>query len=106
MKKTMILFAALLFSAGIFAQEQKMDKMDQPMKKDCVMMKDGKMMAMKDGKTMEMDHDMTMTNGTMVMKDGTVKMSSGKKMMMKEGQCMYMDGKMKKMKMEKMKTDM
>ncbi|MHA4807844.1 DUF6799 domain-containing protein [Flavitalea flava] len=42
--------------------------------KDCVMMKDGMMMEMKAGKTKVMDHDMTMTNGTMVMKDGTCKM--------------------------------
>ena len=104
MKKITILFATLLLSAGIFAQDQKMDNMDHKMK-DCVMMKDGKMMAMKDGKTMEMDHDMTMTNGTMVMKDGSVKMSNGKTMKMKDGECMYMDGKMKKMKMDKMKSD-
>ena len=73
--------------------QSSMSKMSHA-KKDCVMMKDGKMMEMKGGKTMMMDEDMTLSNGTIVMKDGTVKMKDGKTMMMKEGQCMYMDGKM------------
>lgn len=62
--------------------------------KNCVMMKDGKMMVMKDGNTMMMDKDMTMSNGTMVMTDGNVKMKNGKMMMLKEGDCVMMDGKM------------
>ncbi|MHA4806914.1 DUF6799 domain-containing protein [Flavitalea flava] len=101
MKKIQIFIVSLLLSAGIFAQDNKMDTMSHKMK-DCVMMKDGKMMEMKAGKTMVMDHDMTMTNGTMVMKDGTCKMKNGKTMMLKEGDCMYMNGKTKKMKMKKM----
>lgn len=105
MKKVCIVILACTLSAGAFSQE-KMDKMDtsmhkMAMKKDCMMMKDGKMMMMKNGETMPMTDDMTLTNGTMVMKDGTVKMKNGKEMMMKDGDCMYMDGKMKKMKMDK-----
>ena len=73
--------------------------------KDCVMMKDGKMMVMKNGQTIGMDKDMTMSNGTMVMKDGSVKMKDGTTMMMKEGDCIYMNGKMSKMKMDKMETN-
>lgn len=108
MKKVIILATALFFSVGVFAQDKKMEKMDHKMdmKKDCVMMKDGKMMAMKDGKTMAMAQDMTMTNGSMVMMNGTVKMKDGSSMMLKEGQCMDMDGKMMKMKGKKMKEKM
>ena len=59
-----------------------------------VMMKDGQMMMMMDGKASgPMDHDMTMSDGTKVMKDGMVKMKDGKEMHMKEGQMMMMDGK-------------
>ncbi|MEO6315744.1 MAG: DUF6799 domain-containing protein [Chitinophagaceae bacterium] len=78
------------------------DKMGKQKMKDCVMMKDGKMMMMKDGKTMMMDQDMTLKNGTMIMKDGNVKMKDGKTMMMKEGESMDMNGKMKMKMKEKM----
>ena len=71
------------------------------MKKDCVMMKDGKMMQMKDGKTMAMDHDMSFPNGAMIMADGNMKMKDGKTMMLKNGDCVMMDGKMTHMSMKK-----
>jgi glucose/arabinose dehydrogenase len=74
--------------------------------KDCVMMKDGKMMVKKGGKMMAMDADMTMPNGTVVMKDGTVKMSDGTTSTMKEGDRMGMDGMMIKPKMMKQKPAM
>ncbi len=54
---------------GVFAQDKMMDKKmnhKMSMKKDCVMMKDGKMIVMKGGNTMAMDQDITMENGTMV----------------------------------------
>jgi len=67
MKNLVVLAAALLFSFGINAQDNKMDnkmkdnkmqdgKMD--MKKDHVMMKDGKMMMMKEGEGMDMSGKM------------------------------------------------
>jgi len=60
-----------------------------------VMMKDGKMMLMKDGKaTGPMDHEMTLSDGTMVMTDGMVKKRDGKEIPMKDGQMLLMDGKM------------
>ncbi len=107
MKKILILAIAFSLSAGAFAQD-KMDKMDKKMdhkmgmKKNCVMMEDGKMMVMKGGKSMMMSKDMKMTNGTMVMTNGSVKMKNGKTMMMKNGDCMYMNGKMDKMMPHKM----
>ena len=106
-KKAILAIAAVLFSLGVFAQADSTNRMNQDMnntktirdmnsnqmdnqsmdksKKDCVMMKDGKMMVMKDGKTMAMDKDMTMSNGTQVMTDGTVMKADGSKMMMKNG---------------------
>lgn len=102
MKKLAYLLIVCLGMFFVSHAQTSASKMSH-MKKDCVMMKDGKMMQMKDGKTMTMDEDMTMSNGTMVMKDGTVKMKDGKTMMMKEGQCMMMDGKMSKPMMKKKK---
>ena len=100
----MILAVAFTLGTGVYAQEKKETKpakMEHSGMKDCVMMKDGKMMVMKGGKTGMMDKDMTMKNGATVMKDGTVKMKDGKTMMMKEGDMMDMSGKMEKMKTEK-----
>ncbi len=64
--------------------------------KDCVHMKDGKMMMMKDGKEMAMDKEMTMKDGSKVMTDGTMMMKDGKKMSLKDGDMVMMDGTMKK----------
>jgi len=63
------------------------------MKKDCIMMKDGKVWQMKDGNTTEITEDLTMDNGTVVMKDGNVKMKDGKTVMLKEGDCLWPNGK-------------
>ncbi|MBA3882255.1 MAG: hypothetical protein H0X73_05920 [Chthoniobacterales bacterium] len=64
--------------------------------KDCVHMKDGKMMMMKDGKEMTMDKEMTMKDGSKVMTDGTMMMKDGKKMSLSDGDMVMMDGTMKK----------
>jgi hypothetical protein len=100
MKRIMFLAIAFVLGTTVVSAQQKMDKMDQKMDhkmKDCIMMKDGKMMVEKGGSTMEMKEDMTLSNGTMVMKDGSVKTKDGKMMKMKDGDCIYMNGKMKKM---------
>jgi hypothetical protein len=96
-----IIFLAIAFVLGtttVSAQEKKMEKMDQKehKMKDCLMMKDKKMMVCKGGNTTEMTEDMTLTNGTMVMKDGSVKTKDGKMMKLNEGDCIMMDGKIKK----------
>jgi hypothetical protein len=62
--------------------------------KDCVHMKDGKMMMMKDGKEMPMEKDTTMTDGSKVTTDGTHVMKEGKKMKLKDGDMVMMDGSM------------
>ena len=68
---------ALTLGTNVFAQEKMDKKMHHKisMKKDCVMMKDGKMMTMMmNGKMMAMDKDMTMNNGPVCMMDGNCKM--------------------------------
>ena len=62
--------------------------------KDCVHMKDGKMMMMKDGKEMPMEKEMTMTDGSKVTTDGTHVMKDGKSMKLKDGDMVMMDGTM------------
>jgi hypothetical protein len=62
--------------------------------KDCVHMKDGKMMMMKEGKEMPMDKDMTMTDGSKVTTDGSHVMKDGTKMKLKDGDMVMMDGTM------------
>ncbi len=64
--------------------------------KDCVHMKDGKMMMMKDGKEMAMEKEMTMKDGSKVMTDGTMMTKDGKKMTLKDGDMVAMDGTMTK----------
>ena len=106
MKKIIVCLVALItfsvLNSSVFGQEKKMDskmgKMNGKMK-DCVMMKDGKMMVEKGGKTMPMDNDVTMSNGTVVTPDGSVKMKNGTTKMLKDGDCVYMNGKMSSMKM-------
>lgn len=107
MKKLLAVLAAMFLLGGYaFAAEMKpgdaAGKNDagmaekNTMMKDCCMMQDGKMMMMKNGKRMLMDADMSMPNGTMVMKDGTCTMMDGTRMMMKEGDRMDMNGNMMK----------
>jgi len=87
--RVVALTAVVLLCASLFASRLMAAEMSG------VMMKDGKMMMMMDGKaTGPMDHDMSMSDGTKVMKDGMVKMKDGKEMHMKDGQMMMMDGKM------------
>ncbi len=100
MKKLAIVCLFSFFTAAAFAQTS--DKMMND-KKDCIMMKDGKMMVMKGGMSMMMMNDTTI-HGTMVMKDGSYKMKDGKMHMLKDGECIMPSGKMKMMKMDKMSS--
>src|SRR5438067_7398515 len=107
MKKLLILLAAFIISAGVQAQDTSKNKTTMGKSthmKDCIMMKNGKLMVEKNGTSTEMTQDMTLNNGTVVMKDGTVKTKDGKTMMLKEGQCVYMDGKIKTMSSSSEKT--
>ncbi len=109
MKQVLMVIAVFIFSLSAKAQEKMDSTMDSNMmhgkQKDCVMMKDGKMMQMKAGETMMMEKDMTFPNGAMVMMDGTMKMKDGTTHMLKEGEGVMMNGKMKTMGMKKKMKD-
>lgn len=68
------------------------------MKKDCIIVKDGKVMIMRHGEKKVLDSTINLGNGAMVSPDGTVKMSDGTTKMIKEGEYVDMDGKMGMMK--------
>ena len=71
-----------------------MHKMGSMKMKDCVMMKDGKMMVMKGGEKMAMDSETSFTNGSKVSTDGMLTKQDGTTKQLKNGDCVYMDGKM------------
>ena len=59
---------------------------------DGFIMKDGKMMMVNDGKFTPMVRDITLPNGTKVMKTGDYMFKGGQKMMLKEGDQIDMEG--------------
>jgi major membrane immunogen (membrane-anchored lipoprotein) len=64
---------------------------------DGVMMHDGKMMMMKAGQpATAMDHEVTMSDGTIVEVDGTVKSKDGKTFHLQDGEMIMMDGHLMK----------
>ena len=105
-KLSMLILAAIVCSTVTIAQDStktshssttmhhKMGHGNMKMK-DCVMMKDNKMMVMKGGETTAMSSDMTLTNGAKVGADGMLTKSDGTTKQLKNGDCVFMDGKMK-----------
>ncbi len=64
---------------------------------DGVMMSGGKMMMMKAGQpAMAMDHEVTMSDGTIVSVDGTVKPKNGPEFHLQNGEMIMMDGHLMK----------
>lgn len=64
---------------------------------DGVMMHDGKMMMMKAGRpATAMDHEVTMSDGTIVAVDGTVKRKDGEEFHLQNGEMIMMDGHLMK----------
>lgn len=64
---------------------------------DGVMMHGGKMMMMKAGRpATAMDHEVTMSDGTVVEVDGTVKRKDGKEFHLQNGEMIMMDGHLMK----------
>ncbi len=60
---------------------------------DCVKMSAGKMITMQSGKPVApMDHEMTMSDGTVVTPDGTVRLKDGKVTQLKNGEMVMTDG--------------
>lgn len=70
------------------------DKMQHHEMKDCIEMKDGKVVVMKGSMVSALSNDLTLTNGTIVKSDGTVKSSDGTTTKLQEGEKIDMDGKM------------
>ena len=58
---------------------------------DQITMKDGKMMMVRNGEMMPLDEDLTLADGTRVMRNGQVLMANGTARMMREGGTMTMD---------------
>ena len=100
MQKLFTILVVAFLGSGAFAQDTPMKMKDNgmmkmdTMKKDCAMMKDGKMMLVKHGDSIMMDSTVTLNNGAMVMTDGTIKMKDGTTKMLQEGYYIDMDGKM------------
>lgn len=108
MKKLILVFAAIVITAGAYAQtdstnmklSQNNTNKNQNMQnnpvdksyKDGVIMHNGKMMKVKNGQTTSFDKDITMSNGTKMMSNGTYIKKDGTRMTMKEGQQMDMSG--------------
>lgn len=86
MKKLILVFAAMLFSFGMQAQDGKMPV------KDHLMMQDGKMWVMTKGKTTAMTQDMKLSDGSSVSVAGKVTMADGNTKMLSEGDSIDFDG--------------
>jgi len=99
MKKMLAMLVAVF--AVVLVHAQNADQGHKKMMKDCIMMKDGKVVQMKDGNSTDVTSDVTLSNGTVVSADGTVKTKDGKTSKLKDGDCVYMSGKMTHMAMKK-----
>lgn len=93
---TPVLFYGQGNSTSIPSIAQSLDQ-SKMNKKDCVMMKNGKMLVMKDGKTIDMPAEVKLNDGSVVLKNGTVRMPDGTTKAMKNGDSVDMDGKWEKM---------
>ncbi len=81
---------------GLKGNASKMPIDGKTVKKDHILMDDGKLLVMKDGKVVPMDRDMALENGTKVMLDGTLVMSDGNTLKLGEDDMIFMDGKLVK----------
>ena len=98
MKSFLMIALGVVFSISVNAQTKMTEKDDiklSPTKTDGLLMKEGKIMQMKDGLSKPIEKDVTLKNGTIVMKDGTVKTKEGKTIVLKDGDWVMMDGTIK-----------
>lgn len=86
MKKFLLLFAAMTFTFGVYAQDGKMPT------KDHLMMKDGKMWVMKAGETTAQTTDMNLSDGSVVTVGGKITLADGNIRMLQEGEAIDWDG--------------
>ncbi|MGA2091013.1 MAG: DUF6799 domain-containing protein [Endomicrobiales bacterium] len=97
-----VITALFLLNGYVLASDSNKDDMSvkpdtstlnhTKMLQDYVMMKNSKMYVVIDGIKNTLDSDMTLLNGTVMMKDGTYRLEDGTIMKMKEGEKMDMDG--------------
>ena len=123
MKKVILLIIAVAVSGVMYSQYDSANKMNSPkdynssktknysssdsLKKhhpDGYVMKDGKVMKIKDGKFTTLDKDVTLSNGTVIMKNGSY-MKGENKMMLKEGELIDLQGNVVKNYKENWDTD-
>ena len=97
MKKMLLVSMSLIMLTGtLVAQSQQAEQKTQQnavVKKEHVVMKDGKMVHNMDGKEMQMQNDMQLKNGTTIHPDGTYQLKNGKQLRLRDGQCMDMNGR-------------
>ncbi|MEX2485390.1 MAG: DUF6799 domain-containing protein [Brumimicrobium sp.] len=110
MKKLILVFTAIVITASAYALNDSTNKKTSPLdlnniqnqnfqndtidKKypDGVIMHNGQVMEVKNGEMTLLDRDITMNNGTRVMRDGTFTEKDGVKIKMKDGQHIDMKG--------------
>lgn len=119
MKKFILVFAVLAFTAGHYAHADsaytqksppnKNKTQNQSMHKasfdksipDGVMMRNGEVMRVSKGGMTTLHHEMTMTDGTTIMTDGTYHKNDGTRNMLKDGQHIDMEGNLTLIKAKK-----
>jgi hypothetical protein len=120
MKKIILVLVVFAFTTGAYAQRDStkvrtnerdfnktQNKQNKPAIKthpDGVMMKKGKMMRVQNGQISALDTDITLSNGTKIMKDGSFTKKDGSKTKIKEGEHLDAAGKVTRIKANKKKT--
>ena len=109
MKKLIFGLAAIAMSVGAYAQHdvtpgktnpQDVKKSQQKTSQkpgdkshsDGVVMKNGKLMRISSGQKVALDQDLTLSNGTKIMRDGTIVKRDGSRVLLEEGQHIDMLG--------------
>jgi len=104
MKKFSLLILAVSFYLGVNAQnDSKNNNLNPPHSyvdtdttirhhADGYMMKNGKMVIVKDGKITSMEQDITLPDGTVIMRNGSYEKKNGVKRTLKEGEHVDMMG--------------
>jgi hypothetical protein len=110
MKKLFLGLAAIAMTVGAYAQSdvtpgktnpqdvnrsQKQTYQNDPIDKthpDGVVMQDGKLMKVTNGQLVALDQDLTLSNGTKIMRDGTLVKEDGTRTLLEEGQHLDMMG--------------
>ena len=114
MKKVILLIIAVAVSGVMYSQYDSANRMNKSkdysstksknysssdsLKKhhpDGYVMKEGKVMKIKDGKFTTLDKDVTLSNGTVIMKNGSYMKNGETKMMLKEGEHIDLQGNVK-----------